>query len=248
MLSLPSIVAHPPIDYAYWKNDTDHYYSEYITLVNVCREKGGLFLQNLANAMPEYKFLGIRGGYNDQIIQLNRHRNIQFLPQQHDMRSVYDTTRIVIMPSNYESWGMVASEAMAGGIPVVCSDTPGLRENCGDAAIYCEQRVQPYREAIESLADRDYYNEMVLRGSRRKQTNDLLKILQFMEQQIIPGREPEEPEVLEPEEPVKETEIPYPNPGLEEDEDDIKEKEKKPEEIKEKRQIIKPGRRVIKKS
>lgn len=68
-----------------------------------------------------------------------------------------------------------------------------------------------------------------------------------MEQQIIPGREPEEPEVLEPEEPVKETEIPYPNPGLEEEDDDIKEKEKKPEEIKEKRQIIKPGHRVIKK-
>jgi glycosyltransferase involved in cell wall biosynthesis len=247
MISLPSIVARPPIDYAYWKNGIDHYYNEYITLINVCREKGGEFLQKLANAMPQYKFLGVRGGYNDQIIQLNRHRNIQFLPQQPDMRFVYNTTRIVIMPSNYESWGMVASEAMASGVPVICSDTPGLRENCGDAAIYCEIRVQPYRETLESLADRDYYNEMVMRGSRRSKPNDLNKILQFMEQQIIPGREPEEPEVLEPEEPVKETEIPYPNPGPEEDEDDIKEKEKKPEEIKEKKQIEKPGRRVVKK-
>jgi glycosyltransferase involved in cell wall biosynthesis len=248
MLSLPSIVAHPPIDYAYWKNGIDHYYNEYITLINVCREKGGEFLQKLANAMPHYKFLGVRGGYNDQIIQLNRHRNIQFLPQQPDMRFVYNTTRIVIMPSNYESWGMVASEAMASGVPVICSDTPGLRENCGDAAIYCEIRVQPYKEAIENLSDRDYYNEMVLRGSRRKQTNDLLKILQFMEQQIIPGREPEEPEVLEPEEPVKETEIPYPNPGPEEeDNENVKEKEEKPVEIKEKKQIEKPGRGVVKK-
>jgi hypothetical protein len=89
---------------------------------------------------------------------------------------------------------------------------------------------------------------MVLRGSRRKQTNDLLKILQFMEQQIIPGREPEEPEVLEPEEPVKETEIPYPNPGPEEeDNENVKEKEEKPVEIKEKKQIEKPGRGVVKK-
>jgi glycosyltransferase involved in cell wall biosynthesis len=226
MLSLPSIVARPPIDAAYWKNDTDHYYSEYITLVNVCR------------------------GYNDQIIQNNRHRNIQFLPQQPDMRMVYYGTRIVIMPSVYESWGMVASEAMAGGIPVICSDTPGLRENCGDAAIYCEQRVQPYREAIENLSDRDYYNEIVMRGSRRTHLNDLFKILQFMEQQtIIPGREPVEPQ----EEPRRKPIPAEPGEGKDNDDDDledddIKEKEerRKKEEIREKQQIIKPGKKKLK--
>jgi len=81
MLSLPSIVAYPPTDYAFWKSGIDHYYFQYITLVNVCREKGGEFLQRLANAMPQYKFLGVKGGYNDQVIQINRHRNIQFLSQ-----------------------------------------------------------------------------------------------------------------------------------------------------------------------
>jgi glycosyltransferase involved in cell wall biosynthesis len=252
MLSLPSIVAYPPTDYTYWKNEVDHYYSKYITLVNVCREKGGLFLQTLADAMPEYKFLGVRGGYNEQIIQLNRHRNIQFLPQQPDMKFVYNTTRIIIMPSTYESWGMAASEAMASGIPVICSDTPGLRENCGDAAIYCEMRVQPYREAIESLADRDYYNELVTRGFRRSKPNDLHKILQFMEQQIIPGREPEEPKkkpYREDDTGEEEIILPYPNAEPDDDDDEeIKEKEERPAEIKEKQQIIKPGRaRIIKK-
>jgi len=235
MLSLPSIVARPPIDYDYWRNSIDHYYAEYITLVNVCKEKGGAFLQRLANAMPNYKFLGVKGGYNDQVIQNNQHRNIQFLPQQHDMRMVYYGTRIIIMPSAYESWGMVASEAMASGIPVVCSDTPGLRENCGNAAIYCEPVrppayltfMQSYREAIESLADRDYYNEMMVRGMRRKYENDLPKILQFMEENTKSESQKDEKSVK--------TEMDLPAPGLSD------------YEIREKKEIEKPGRRVIKK-
>jgi glycosyltransferase involved in cell wall biosynthesis len=180
-LPLPFIVARPPINQAHWKNEIDHYYAEFITLVNCCQTKGGQFLQQIADALPAYRFLGVKGGYNDQIIQLNRHRNIQFFPQQADMKFVYDRTRILIVPSVYESWGMVAGEAMASGIPVICTDTPGLRENCGNAALYCEVRVQPYREAIEALADRDFYNELVTRGQRMNKPIDLPKILKFME-------------------------------------------------------------------
>jgi glycosyltransferase involved in cell wall biosynthesis len=191
-LPLPSIVARPFINYTRWENVTDHYYAEFITLVNCCVTKGGKFLQQLADALPGYKFLGVKGGYNDQIIQLNKNRNIQFFPQQKDMRFVYERTRIIILPSIYESWGMVASEAMASGIPVICSDTPGLKENCGNAAIYSEIRVQPYREAIEALADRDFYNELVTRGLRRARPNDLHKILKFMEENTEPKTEKKE--------------------------------------------------------
>lgn len=181
-LPLPSIVAHPAIDVDYWENDNDHFFNEYITLVNCAPDKGGVLLQQLAESMPGVRFMGVKGGYNVQIIQIPQTRNIQFTPPQRDMKKIYDQTRIIIMPSNYESWGMVASEAMASGIPVICSDTPGLRENCGDAAIYIAgQNVGAYREAINYLNDQKIYADHVRQGLKRNRKNDLDKILQFME-------------------------------------------------------------------
>jgi len=40
-------------------------------------------------------------------------------------------TRVLLVPSSYESWGRAAVEAMAAGIPVVASPTPGLVEALG---------------------------------------------------------------------------------------------------------------------
>jgi len=147
-LNLPGIVGRPVIFPDHWRNQKDHYYNEFVTLVNCCVEKGGLFLQQLADAMPGIRFMGVLGAYNTQIVQNSRYRNIQFMPVQTDMRIVYDQTRLIIIPSYYESWSLTASEAMASGIPVICNDMPGLRENCGAAAIYCSGNVVPeYRVA-----------------------------------------------------------------------------------------------------
>lgn len=182
-LSLPFIVCRPPIDTDHWNNDTDHFYNEYVTLVNCTYEKGGGFMaRQLAPAMPGTRFMGVHGGYGTQIIENPQTRNIQFMPTQADMKTIYDRTRILIMPSVYESWGMVASEAMASGIPVICSDTPGLRENCGDAAIYVTgQDVAGYRNAIESLNVEPTYALAVRRGKKRNKYNNLKTLLQFME-------------------------------------------------------------------
>ena len=179
-INLPSIVVHPPIDTAYWQNDKDHYFNEYITLVNCCHEKGGMILQQLAEIMPAYKFMGIKGSYNPQIIQNSPHRNIQFMPVQQDMKPIYNVTRLLIMPSSYESWGMVASEAMASGIPVICTNTPGLYENCGDAGYYVERTAADFRRAIEALNDKNLYDKMAKKGKQRNQENELDKIARFM--------------------------------------------------------------------
>lgn len=47
------------------------------------------------------------------------------------VRDLYDETSIVFCPSFRESFGMIAAEAMANGIPVVASDIPALRELIG---------------------------------------------------------------------------------------------------------------------
>ena len=72
------------------------------------------------------------------------------------------------MPSNYESWGMVAAEALANGIPVICSPTPGLKENCSDAAIYNSfYNVTNYVPLLQSLDNPDTYNYWSSKGLER---------------------------------------------------------------------------------
>jgi glycogen(starch) synthase len=44
------------------------------------------------------------------------------------LRELYAATEVVVIPSLYEPFGLVALEAMASGIPVVASDTGGLPE------------------------------------------------------------------------------------------------------------------------
>ena len=65
------------------------------------------------------------------------------------------------MPSVYESWGRTATEAMCSGIPVISSGTPGLRENCGEAGIYIEDRndVEAWVREIKRLDDKKEYKK-----------------------------------------------------------------------------------------
>ena len=61
------------------------------------------------------------------------------------------------MPSTYESWGRTATEAMCSGIPVICTETGGLTENCGTAGVYVERTAEAYALAIEKLDNQKLY-------------------------------------------------------------------------------------------
>lgn len=41
---------------------------------------------------------------------------------------VYETARVIVQPSIKEGWGLTAIEAQSSGTPVVCANSPGLRE------------------------------------------------------------------------------------------------------------------------
>jgi glycosyltransferase involved in cell wall biosynthesis len=55
---------------------------------------------------------------------------------------------------------MTAAEAMCNGIPVICTPTEGLKENCADAGIYIPEREQPLRDNNNVITkdDRDTYD------------------------------------------------------------------------------------------
>ncbi|MGA5035095.1 glycosyltransferase family 4 protein [Streptomyces cellulosae] len=124
-----------------------------ITLVNCNIEKGGKVLEALARRMPDQQFLAVRGAYGEQI--LPDLPNVEVLDHVDgaDMRErVYARTRVLLMPSSYESWGRAGVEALASGIPVVAHPTPGLCESLGEAGVFVDRSdVDGYEAVLRKL-------------------------------------------------------------------------------------------------
>lgn len=132
-----------------------------ITLVNRCMNKGALTLNQAAQDLPQYHFLAVKGSYAEQIDAFPA-RNIELVDHTSNIRDdVYARSKVVIMPSKKETWGMVAIEAMCSGIPVVAHPTEGLVEACGDAGIFVPRdKGLIWKAVLEKLmTDDSYYAE-----------------------------------------------------------------------------------------
>ncbi|NOY25309.1 MAG: glycosyltransferase [Oligoflexia bacterium] len=52
-----------------------------------------------------------------------------------DVRPALAAADLIVIPSRWEGFGLVAVEAMASGLPVIVTDVPGLRDVVGEAAL-----------------------------------------------------------------------------------------------------------------
>ncbi|MBQ1164003.1 glycosyltransferase, partial [Streptomyces sp. A73] len=83
-------------------------------------------LRALAQRIPEQQFVAVRGAYGEQV-DYDGLDNVEVLaqvPGAEMAERVYGRTRVLLMPSSYESWGRAGCEALASGIPVVAHPTP----------------------------------------------------------------------------------------------------------------------------
>jgi glycosyltransferase involved in cell wall biosynthesis len=152
MYQRPGIVVHPPVDYKRWRVSE----GEMIGLINLNENKGGQILEQIATRMPEKKFLAVRGMYGKQHEKYPE--NVEVIDNTPEMQAVYDRCGVVVMPSEYESWGRVAVEAMACGIPVIAHPTPGLRESLGSAGIFAKRgEIDAWVGEIRKLDEKDAY-------------------------------------------------------------------------------------------
>lgn len=162
------IMIHPPIfREKYIVNKT----GDRITQINLARKKGGLLFWEIAAALPEMKFLAVLGKEKDQVVPKRPPRNVRIIEYTRDVRSVYEQTGVLLMPSqgygtqhrwddgslSAESYGRVGVEAALSGIPVVAYPTPGIKEALGDEGIYCDMQVKSWVGELEKLSEPDYY-------------------------------------------------------------------------------------------
>jgi len=177
-----NFILTPPTDYRDFEIGVDSADNEYITLINLNENKGGEIFYQIAKAMPHKKFLGVKGSYDEQIIK--DLPNITYIDKTTNILSVYQKTRILLMPSKYESWGITATEAMCCGIPVISSEAEGLKENCGKAGIYIKDRddIESWVKEINKLDDAKAYAAASKKAKTRAREHDPRKALDEFEQ------------------------------------------------------------------
>ncbi len=99
-------------------------------------EKGLEYLVEAANRLPQVQQLVIAGAsdhdsaYREQLEKLDTGKKVVFtgFTSGEDLRQLYSHARCFVLPSVNEGFPMVMLEAMAYGLPILCSDIPGTRQ------------------------------------------------------------------------------------------------------------------------
>lgn len=164
-----------------------------ITLINANVNKGVQQFVDIARAMPTHKFLAVLPYYGEKQVP-PAPGNVTWVPFDDDIRTILKRTRILLMPSYYESFGRVAVESMINGIPVLYSkpnpnsiypggSTEGVSAWIGDAGISCDRDViSEWVSEIKALDNEDTY---AARSERVKHHIDSMNL--FSEASRIAG-------------------------------------------------------------
>jgi glycosyltransferase involved in cell wall biosynthesis len=130
-------------------------------------------IKAFANLQPANLQLAIAGGrgwlYEDVLAEAEKHGDrvhVLGFVDDADLPALFRNAVLFAFPSLYEGFGIPPLEAMACGIPVVCSNASSLPEVAGDAALM----VDPLdvdalaRAMVRALEDADLRREMIDKG------------------------------------------------------------------------------------
>jgi glycosyltransferase involved in cell wall biosynthesis len=155
-LGRPAVVIHPPIYGAGPFAEGADSDRGLVTMINPCAVKGiSLFLQ-IAARLPARAFGAVPGWGTtaEDRRSLDRMPNVRILPNARRIDDVLEQTRVLLMPSLwYEGFGLIVMEAMLRGIPVVASDSGGLRDaKRGTGYVIPVRTIERYQPVFDEHA------------------------------------------------------------------------------------------------
>lgn len=135
-----ALVVHPPISPLPSKTLTG---GDAYTLLSSLVNKGVSVVLELAQRYPDQRFIIVRSpaepthGLPDLEDRVAKLPNVELHPRvaPEEVEKYFKQTRILLVPSRYETYGMSTIEAAGYGIPTVHVDTPHVREGIGEGAI-----------------------------------------------------------------------------------------------------------------
>ena len=150
---------------------------EAFTLVNLSEAKGINTFLAVAQALPEFKAMAVAGGYGLQAKAQAAKVGAEVVgpvPHSQMAAQVWAKTKVLLVPSREESWGRVAAEALASGIPVIAHPTPGLLECLGEAGIFIDREDhETWATEVKALmADDKHYKAASKRSVARARSLD----------------------------------------------------------------------------
>lgn len=166
---IASVIVRPPIKREYYEVFSPPGQRQYITLVNDHLLKGGDVFYFLARQNPDMQFLAVRTGYTaDETIENefdDLPANLTFWDQTPNLVEVFKQSRVVLCPSQAESFGMAIVEAAAAGCAVASVDLPGPREALSNDGAYWiphakRKILNEWRFHIRRLVEDDVFFRM----------------------------------------------------------------------------------------
>ena len=121
----PPMYGHPPYP-AFGRFD-----SGYVLMINPSVVKGLSIFLALAQRFPEVEFAGLAGWATTTADRtaMSRLANVRVLETVPSIDEALSHARLLLMPSLWlEGFGLIAMEAMLRGLPVIASDSGGLKE------------------------------------------------------------------------------------------------------------------------
>lgn len=134
-----AMVIHPPISPLPEERYTD---GDAYTVLSSLRNKGVEIVLELAKIYKDKRFIIVHSpaehthGIANLEEIVSKLPNVELHPRvsPDEVKKYYKQTRILLVPSRYETYGMSAIEAAGYGIPTIHVDTPHVREGIGEAA------------------------------------------------------------------------------------------------------------------